>query len=338
MDVTCINCGGILPESDLYCGNCGTSRFACAEPPAPTPRAAGDGGQPVPAARPAEWAVSAPSAAAQAPLDSGLAQVKAAIDTSESSRSAENVRYADRRLAYTTMRGRGNLDPVFNARLHLQLLRHAAVFAGLYAALQSVVVILFLLLAVAGMGFSSALSMFGMFTIGSLITLTALFWLLPVPALLTQWSLMVEHKSAAASTVFRHITSAFNQHHTPLDSLRVRNLAPAGEGRRDYLELRRDDYCGYVSCFPHGHDLYVSWTFWLRLSPLRLLLMMVERRIQNMTGRGDDIHQTLRFESARATVAALHSAALEGVDAATAELDPEAPRLLGNASSFAFEL
>jgi hypothetical protein len=236
------------------------------------------------------------------------------------------------------MRGRGNLDPVFNTRLQLQMLRHAGLFAGLYAAIQTVALILSLLLAVAGMGLSSALSMFQVFAIGTLITLAALFWLLPVPAMLTQWSLMVDHKSAAANTVFRHITSAFKQHATPLDSLKIRNLAPPGEGGRDYLEARRNNYRGYVSCFPHGHDLYVGWTFWLRLSPLRLMTMVVERRIQNIAGRGDDVHQTLRFESARATVAALHSAALAGVDAATAELDPEAPRLLGNTSSFEFEL
>jgi hypothetical protein len=337
VDVTCINCGGILTESDLYCGNCGTSRLAGAETSAPAPRTPG-GGQPVPAARPAESAASAPTGTGPLAPGTGLAQVRAAAETAAPGRSAENVRYADQRLAYTTMRGRGNLDPVFNTRLHLQMLRHAGVFAGLYAVIQTVVLILSLLLAVTGMGLSSAFSMFQVFTIGTLITLAALFWLLPVPALLTQWSLMVEHKSAAANTVFRHITLAFNQHATPLDSLKVRNLAPPGEGGRDYLELRRNNYCGYVSCFPHGHDLYVGWTFWLRLSPLRLLMMMVERRIHNMTGRGDDVHQTLRFESARATVAALHSAALEVVDAATAELDPKAPRLLGETSSFGFEL
>ncbi len=237
------------------------------------------------------------------------------------------------------MRGRGNLDPVFNTRLHLQILRHAAVFAGLYTVVQTAVLILSLLLAVTGMGLSSALSMLQVITILVAITLAALFWLLPVPALLTQWSMLVEHKSAAAGTVFQHITSAFNQHATPFDSLTVRNLAPPGEGNRDYLELRQSNYCGYISCFPHGHDLYVGWTFWLHLSPLRLLLMMVGRRIQNMTGRGDDVHQTLRFESVRATVAAIHGAALEGIDMAAAELDPGAPHLLStNTGAFGFEL
>jgi hypothetical protein len=97
----------------------------------------------------------------------------------------------------------------------------------------------------------------------------------------------------------------------------LRPIAPPGEGRRDYLELRRGFFTGYVTCFAHGQDLYIGWTYWIRISPARVLLMRIGRKFQNYTGRGDDIFQTLRFESAQAGIAAIHTCLLEGVDAAT---------------------
>jgi hypothetical protein len=67
--------------------------------------------------------------------------------------------------------------------------------------------------------------------------------------------------------------------------------------------------------------------------------MIIGRKIQEYTGRGSDLYQTLRFESARATVAAMHDAVVEGIDSATAELDPQAPRLITQqASAFGFTI
>ncbi len=66
--------------------------------------------------------------------------------------------------------------------------------------------------------------------------------------------------------------------------------ARPGEGRCDYHELRRGHFAGYISCFAHGRDLYV-------------------------------------FESARATVAALQSAVVDGAAGATAELNGQSPHL-----------
>ena len=113
----------------------------------------------------------------------------------------------------------------------------------------------------------------------------------------------------------------------PVDSLRVRTVSRPGEGDREYLELRRGHFSGYISCFAHGHDLYVGWTFWLHMSPLRLLMMVIGRNMQDVTSRGDGIYRSLRFESTRALVAAMHGAALAGIDAASSEPDPVDPQL-----------
>jgi hypothetical protein len=151
----------------------------------------------------------------------------------------------------------------------------------------------------------------------SVIVLLLVFWLLPVPALLGQWSRLLSFQAPAAKTALDCVAGALDHHATPSDELGIRLISPPGEGRRHYLELRRGYFAGYVSCFPHGHDLYVGWTFWIQVSPLRVLLMRIGRRVQDYTGCGNDMYQTLRFESARATVAAIHTCTLEGVDVAT---------------------
>jgi hypothetical protein len=193
--------------------------------------------------------------------------------------------------------------------------------------------------AVAGMGVVHALGLWSVCGGLLALALTILFWLLPVPALLAQWSLLVDHEAAAAETAFVHITAALQGHETPLDAMNVRPLRLPGEERRDYLELRQGRFAGFVSCFAHGRDLYVGWTFWLYLSPLRFLLMIAGRKIQDLRGRGNDIHQTLRYEPARATIAATHGAVLEGIDVATGDLDPAGRRLLrGSRNDFGFTI
>ena len=98
------------------------------------------------------------------------------------------------------------------------------------------------------------------------LVLAILFWLIPVPALLTEWSLLMEQGSDAAQLAFEQINAAFGTHGAPLDSQRVRTLSRHGEDDREYLELRPGHFRGYISCFAHGTDLYVGWTFWLYMS------------------------------------------------------------------------
>jgi hypothetical protein len=50
--------------------------------------------------------------------------------------------------------------------------------------------------------------------------------------------------------------------------------------------------------------------------------MRFGRKVQDYTGRGNDMYQTLRFEPARATIAAIHTCTLEGVEIAIGESNP----------------
>ncbi len=220
------------------------------------------------------------------------------------------VRRVATRPAKPRLSGPGSLDPARNPRYLRYVLRQAGVFTGIYLLTEIVLLLCVLLSAAAGTKLAPAfrLEMDSMWLVALVLAIP--FWLIPVPALLAEWSQVMEQSSDATQTAFEHINSAFQAHGAPVDSLRARTVSRPGEGEREYLELRRGHFSGYISCFAHGNDLYVGWTFWLHMSPLRLLMMVIGRNIQDVTSRGDGIYRSLRFESTRALVAAMHGAAL----------------------------
>ncbi len=226
-----------------------------------------------------------------------------------------------RALHRTRLTGQANLDPAGNTRFLLRVLRQAALFAGIYALIETVLLLVFLGLGFAGMGLHSAVRLETQSLWQVALGLAALFWIIPVPALLGQWTMLVESGADASSVTFEHIAMAFREHNVPLDSLEVRAVSPPHESARDYLELRRGRFSGYISCFPHGRDLYVGWTFFLRMCPARLMLISIGRSVQHVTRRGGDVQRALWFESTRALVAAMHSAALAGVGSAVSDPD-----------------
>jgi hypothetical protein len=230
---------------------------------------------------------------------------------------------ADRALHRTRLTGQANLDPAQNTRFLLRVLRQAAIFAGIYALAETILLIVFLILGCTGLGLAGAFRLETQSLWQVALAVAILFWIIPVPALLGQWTMLVESSADASSVAFEHIATAFRDHDAPLDSLEVRAVSPPRESARDYLELRRGRFSGFISCFPHGGDLYVGWTFFLRMSPARLMLMNIGRTVQHVTRRGGDVQRALWFESTRALVAAMHSATLAGVGSAVSA--PDAP-------------
>ena len=234
----------------------------------------------------------------------------------------------DRRLSYADLGVSATLDPLANGRFFWQLARRFALYfvvANLISIALFVLAFLVTLLDGGTAGLANGGGAFRAVTIIDLLitaALMAMFFFMPVPALLGQWSRMLTFQAPAAGPALDRVRQALDRHATPHDTLGLRALSPPGEGRRDYLEVRRGYFAGYVSCFPHGHDLYVGWTFWIYISPFRLFLVRIGRRFQDYTGRGNDMYQTLRYEPARATIAALHSCTLEGVDIATGGTPP----------------
>lgn len=322
----CAHCGLALAEGDEFCGNCGQParpsdtaviQAAPAARPAPTP--ARSAAPPTTAGRESAApmpVVAASPASLDSELQSGAADPEIADVGPYLPLAASQLRIAD-------VVGEPTFDPLRNKRLLGQMARRFVLL--LFVAFGIEVVFLFVGLILSFIGGFALATLAGIVSVLVAIALFLCFWLLPVPAMLAYGSKLISDRAPLARRVMECIAQALDQHATPRDSFQVRPLSLPGEGRRDYLELRRGIFAGYISSFPHGHDLYMGWTFWIYMSPWRLLLMRIGRTIQNFRGRGNDLYQTLRYESVRATVGAIQICTREGLEVALGEADGGAP-------------
>lgn len=225
-----------------------------------------------------------------------------------------NASYAGRRLEYEKT-PEPSFDPLVNRRFLICLWRQAVVFATIYGIGAFITGVPTFILSVLGLFFLGVIWYVCAVIIA--IALFIVFLVIPVPALLSEWKYLVEDKGAAWQATLGHIYYALQRRRTPLDSAGLRRLNLPGGETRDYLELRRGIFTGYISSFAQGGDLFVSWTFWLKLTPARWLWMLITRVFQEIFQRGNDLYVTLRYESAKAMRESMHSAAQEGMDVAS---------------------
>lgn len=328
MSAACSTCGLPVSQADVFCGNCGhrTSPPDSMSPMViPTVASAG--------AEPAPW----PAASATGP---GFSSHGATLGSRTGSparpspagdrvpasaalgQATPNATYIGQRLLYEK-EPEAPFDPIINPRFRGHLARQVLLFVIVYAAGAVVSAIFFGILAVSGVGFLSAFGIWYICGELSAVALFIVFLLLPVTALLSEWKFLIDDKGAAGPIVFEHIIFALRRRQTPLESIQIRRLRLPGGEARDYLELRRGIFTGFISCFAQGQDLYVGWTLWLSLSPFLWLIRLVARLWQNIIQRGTDLYLTLRYESAKAMREAMHSAAREGIDVAVGQLTPQ---------------
>lgn len=296
----CSRCREPVADDEAFCGNCGQ----------PTERAllsdSGPGSSSVisaamPTARPAteHWAADG-----QNPPPDGAA-LGTAVGVYVSYEGLEEP-----------------FDPLGNPKLRRQFFIHALLYFAVYVGLSITFGLLFAILAFAGLGLGALVVWYiGAALVGLLFL--CLYWLIPVPAQLSEWKTLISGRADAASVIFDHIAWVLQQRQTPLDDARVRRLKLAGGQSRDYLEIRRALFSGLICCFAYGEDLYVGWTFWLRVSPLRCTLMFLARLWQTLMRRGSDLYVTLRYDYAKAMRAAMDSSVRQGVEVALGEARPQ---------------
>ena len=315
MEGICGSCGLPLATGDAFCGSCGQPAAAGA-PAEPASLAIA----PATADRPA-----AESGGARSCWRAGLARRQARLGGSIPADAAvgqrtPNAEYLGHRLVYDKV-PEGSFDPLSNGRLLRQFGMRLLLYFMVYwlGGLLAGIALLILGFAV---GFSVAVTLWwvGAIIIGLLFA--GLFLLMPVPALLSEWKFFVDGKASVGQVAFDHIAWALRQRQSPLDVVQVRRLKLAGGEGRDYLEIGRGLFTGFVACFGYGEDLYVGWTFWLRLSPLRFAFMIIARLWQMLMQRGSELYISLRYDYARAMREVLHSVAREGADVAIGQLRP----------------
>jgi len=220
-------------------------------------------------------------------------------------------------------------DPIGNVRFLFQMWVRSVLYWVVYSFGAFVGVIICGLTALA-ISLTAGVTLFVIAAVVIGLALMICFWFLKIPIQLSEWKISVDTKAAAVPMVFDHIAWVLRGRAVPLDSLQVRRLRLPGDGERDYLELRRGIFTGYVACFPFGQDLYVGWTFWITLSPFRYVCMIVARIWQSLFNRGSDLYTSFRYDSARAMRETMHSAAREGVDVAIGQLAGQGQGIVGS--------
>jgi hypothetical protein len=312
----CRACGQPVAVSDAFCGSCGEpAAHAASGGPAARAVAASDGELTTVQEPGPEW----PDRVTVTDGNPWLARATGAIPMDAAlGQRTPNATYIGQRLLYDKV-PEPSFDPLSNRSLLVQFFLHFLVYFAAYWVLAVFFgIVLTILGLVVGLTVGWLLWVIGAGITGLLFA--CLYWLIPVPALLSEWKFAIDAEGAVAPVTFEHIGWAIRRHETPLDSLQIRRLKFTGSESRDYLELRRGLFTGFVSCFAHGRDLYIGWTLWVRLSPARWLLMAMARIWQTLMRRGTELHVTLRYESARALREAIHSVAREGVDVAIGQL------------------
>jgi hypothetical protein len=234
-------------------------------------------------------------------------------DSELEGQAVPNQFYVGQRLGYKDG-GAENLDPI-NPQFFKAILRHwAAVFCIF---LVGTAVIIFVFARIIG---SNGLAVFvvGLWWLATGIVA----WWFPVWASISEWKFMVDGKGAASKTAFQHIAAMFEQRQSPVDQIKIQRLSFGNTESREYLYVRDSCFLAFVACFPYGHDLYVGWTMWWRLTPVGWFWISVMRFYQALTLRGSELHWVHRYDSAKALREAIHGAAREGLDVATGLIQP----------------
>jgi hypothetical protein len=284
----------------------------------------------------------APATSAPAPASGGYPQARAASTDAAVGHATPNETYLGERLLYESV-PEGSFDPVSNTRYMAYMVRQAAFWTAVYGILWSVFTPICWFLGFRSLATTNPLTgspdvsglelWLGLWGTGAFLAALAfliLFLVIPIPVVLSEWKFLVDDKGAARPLVFDHVTYAFRRRNTPVDSIGVRRLSLPGGITRDYLEVKRADFVGYISCFEEGSDLYVGWTFWLRMRPIKWFLLRLELLWHEVTQKANELYVTLRYESAKSLREALHSAAREGIDVAGGRIEAEGRGILAS--------
>jgi hypothetical protein len=323
MTRTCGYCRSSINDGDMFCQTCGRQA-----PPAALGYPAD--GRVAAAPEPAVAAVPGPDRGSSwGPSAAGLPSPAMAPAAGAATGAGEvNGTYVGHRLAYET-KLEPSFDPLFNVRFLAQLALRGLLYWWVWLISLLPIGIISGILAAISVGFG--LTVFIILILGVTGVLLGCYWFLKIPIKLSEWKYSVDGKAAAAPMVLDHIASVLRGRATPLNSLTVCRLQPpGGEAAKDYLELRSTIFYGYVACFPYGTDLYLGWTFWVRISPFWYLCMYIMRIWESVRNRGNDLYHSLRFDTARAMRETMHSATREGADVAVGRLAGQGRGTIGS--------
>jgi hypothetical protein len=143
------------------------------------------------------------------------------------------------------------------------------------------------------------------------------YWLLPVPALVSEWKLSLDGRAPAADDALDHVASALRDRDLPIGTVEAKELTISGQPTRTYIQVREGYFSALISSFGFGDDLFIGWTFWIYLSPARWFLHWCSRMLRALKLKSPVMEMNMRFDSARAMREVVHSVVREGAEVAS---------------------
>jgi hypothetical protein len=242
--------------------------------------------------------------------------------------AAPNTVYLGQRMMYEKEAQLEEFDPLKSSRYFIEAFKKA-ILTGLIwlVGLIPIFIVGGILTAIA--------STFGAIIAGLLffawwLVMGCVYWWVKLPGQLSEWKFSVDDRGEAAPVVFDHIAWALYRRNAPVDSVQLRRFKVMGQGTRDELEIRQGVFYALVSCLDNGSDLYIGWTFWIYMSPVRFWWTGLRRLLWELRFRGHAIYVNLQFDRAKAFRETLHSAVREGVDVAAGQVAPQGQGTVGS--------
>ncbi|MGH2733885.1 MAG: hypothetical protein ACRDJG_13295 [Actinomycetota bacterium] len=144
------------------------------------------------------------------------------------------------------------------------------------------------------------------------------------------WYFTLDDKAAAAESAFAQVYTALRRRESPVETKPVQIKGGFDRSPRNYLRLHHGQFSAYVSVFPIGRDLFLGWTIWWEVKPLRMIWTFLNSQF------GPRYFQlVVRSDDAQAFREIVHNATREGVD--IANLGIQVPMATAFGSEIPFE-
>lgn len=143
-------------------------------------------------------------------------------------------------------------------------------------------------------------------------------WFIPDHVYGGHWELLLEDQAAVTEAAFVSIFEHLARKRSPAVIRPSQLVSVIGGPPRYYLTARQGRYIAYISAFPYGTDLFLSWTLWREQMPIAMIWYWIAERVSALVGKGSTLHQIVRTDPARAMREAVHNATRAGAEAAVA--------------------
>ena len=289
----CASCGADVPASDAFCSACGRPVASPDGVPAiaeegslvgeMTRRPVRPEGNPDVTSRPRRPVAPATHVHDGGATGAGVVIAAADHDSELEGQAVPNQFYVGQRLGYKEG-GAENLDPV-NPRFALGLLMHWAAVFFIFVVGGAAIFLVGRIL-----GSIEARRNTGLLSGGWLSGIVA--WWFPVWARSRSGSLWWMARRRRPERRFSTSLGSSSGANHPSIALRFIGSRLGISQSREYLYVQDGVFRAYVACFPFGHDLYVGWTMWWRLSAVRWFWTIIKTLLPGVHAAGSELHRS----------------------------------------------